>query len=410
VSDLDRLDALADAYDAQVHQIRSRLEAFGKEYWKTLPHYRDSAIEEMIEAIVPRVVAGQLQTAEITRAYFAECARELGWKLNIPPVDAEEVTGSRGVDPRVVYQRPAKAVYGNLAKGTPLDKAVAAGQLRLLQLIGGDMQLSKRAQSRRSMQASGVQVYRRILTGRENCALCVVASTQRYWVEDLMPIHPGCDCNSGPLPPDYNPGQQVIDEETLEQVHQIVEQRTGASDRGARNPDYSKLLVTTEHGEYGPVLSWKETRAERRRRLKQDHSSSTKKPSKRSGEPGVVVPKGLSVADHEMKTAQTLAASGRRVVFRPLVHGDRVKNPDAEIDGEIWEFKAPRGSSEKNTIYDQFKRARKQAQRLAIDLRRCGLDDTLALAPIKNRFAGQERIRAVIVIDHSGDIHEMKKE
>ena len=127
MGDLDRLDALADVYDAQVHQIRSRLEAFADAYWKSLPHYRDSAIESMIEAIVPRVVAGQLQTAELTRAYLAECARELGWKLNIPPVNTEEVTGSRGVDPRVVYRRPAKAVYGNLAKGAPLAKAVDEG-------------------------------------------------------------------------------------------------------------------------------------------------------------------------------------------------------------------------------------------------------------------------------------------
>ena len=420
MGDLDRLDDLAKAYDAQVFQVRSKIEAFANAYWKSLTHYRDSAMEEMIEAIVPRVIAGQLQTAELTRAYLAACARDLGWKLNIPAVDAELVTGSRGVDPRVVYQRPGHSVYSSLAKGAPLEKAAAAGQLRLLQLIGGDMQLAKRSPSRRSMQAAGMRAYRRILTGRENCALCVVASTQRYWVKDLMPIHPGCDCNSGPLPPNYDPGQQVIDEETLEQIHQIVQERTGSSDRGARTPDYSKLIVTTQHGEYGPVLGWKETVSERRKQLSSHRSLSARNvasDSKRADEsarasrkPGVIVPDGVRVADHEMTTAQTLAASGRQVMFRPLSHEEGVKNPDAEINGEIWEFKAPKGSSEKNTIYDQFKRARKQAERLVIDLRRCGLDDELALKQIKNRFTGQERIRHLIAIDHSGALHTMKKE
>lgn len=416
MGDLDRLDDLAKAYDAQVFQVRSKIEAFANAYWKSLTHYRDSAMEEMIEAIVPRVIAGQLQTAELTRAYLAACARDLGWKLNIPAVDAELVTGSRGVDPRVVYQRPGHSVYSSLAKGDPLEKAAAAGQLRLLQLIGGDMQLAKRSQSRRSMQAAGMRAYRRILTGRENCALCVVASTQRYWVKDLMPIHPGCDCNSGPLPPNYDPRQQVIDEETLEQIHQIVHERTGTSDRGARTPDYSKLIVTTQHGEYGPVLGWKETVSKRRKRLSPHRSPAVRNTSEKkradksstsSNKPGVIVPDGARVAAHEMRTAQTLVASGRHVVFRRENYGTGVKNPDAEIDGEIWEFKAPKGSSEKNTIADQFKRAGKQAERLVIDLRRCGVPDAIATEQIKRRFYGHKKIKKLIIIDSEGAITEL---
>lgn len=178
--------------------------------------------------------------------------------------------------------------------------------------------------------------------------------------------------------------------------------------------------MTTQHGEYGPVLGWKETVSERRKQLSPHRSLSARnvvsdskradESSRASRKPGVIVPDGVRVADHEMTTAQTLAASGRQVMFRPLSHEEGVKNPDAEINGEIWEFKAPKGSSEKNTIYDQFKRARKQAERLVIDLRRCGLDDELALKQIKNRFTGQERIRHLIAIDHSGALHTMKKE
>lgn len=55
-----------------------------------------------------------------------------------------------------------------------------------------------------------------MLTG--NCALCVVVSTQRYWIEDLMPIHPGCDCSVRRC----NRGmerQQVIDQDLLDRAH-----------------------------------------------------------------------------------------------------------------------------------------------------------------------------------------------
>ena len=70
-----------------------------------------------------------------------------------------------------------------------------------------------------------------------------------------MPIHPGCDCGVQPLPPGLA-ANQVIDEDLLEQVHQITADRLGVSDRGGRTPDYRKLLTVRTHGEYGPTLSW----------------------------------------------------------------------------------------------------------------------------------------------------------
>lgn len=271
VGDLDALDRLADAYDTQVHQVRSLLEEYGREVWQSMPNYRDSAVDSMVRALVPRVRAGQLQTAELTRAYIAACARELGYKLNIPAVDSSFVSGSRGVPAEVVYQRPATTVYTSLAQGDTLDKAAKSGGVRLMDLIGGDLQMAKRNQSQRSMRASGVKQYRRILTGRENCALCTIAATQRYWVEDLLPIHPGCDCSTGPLPDGVDWGQ-VIDPHALEAAHDAVSQHLGTSDRGGRTPDYRHVLLSSDggnltvsgtrlvqvkqHGEYGPVLTW----------------------------------------------------------------------------------------------------------------------------------------------------------
>ena len=453
MTDLDSLNRLTEAYDSQVHAIRQQITAFGQAYWDSLPHYRASAVEDMIQAITPRVTAGQLRIADLTRAYLAQCARELGWKVVLPPIDQDEIHGARGVDPRVVYRRPAVDVYTALAAGKPLPQAAAEGRLRLTQLIGGDMQLAKVHASRQSMRGypEEGQFYRRVLTGRENCALCVVASTQRYYRGDLLPIHPGCDCDVQPLPPGLAVNQ-VIDEDLLEQVHQITADRLGVSDRGGRTPDYRKLLTVSEHGEYGPTLSWAQPKAKPKPKTKVGESEPPKppKPPKKTtaqppddsdrlkrlmsvpaekwhktlqyeggdvtGIPGefrypghgdgrVFIP-AVSVRDapgeHEVLTALRLAEEGVDVLFRIDSREEGVKNPDVEMNQQVWEFKAPTGQG-KNTVDSQMKRAGKQTERLVLDLRRCELDDKKSIRDVRQGMQGRH-LTQVIVIDHAGNI------
>lgn len=449
--DLDSLNRLTEAYDSQVHAIRQQITAFGQAYWDSLPHYRASAVEDMIEAITPRVTAGQLRIADLTRAYLAQCARELGWKVVLPPIDQDEIRGARGVDPRIVYRRPAVDVYTALAAGKPLPQAAAEGRLRLTQLIGGDMQLAKVHASRQSMRgypAEG-QFYRRVLTGRENCALCVVASTQRYYRGDLLPIHPGCDCDVQPLPPGLAVNQ-VIDEDLLEQVHQITADRLGVSDRGGRTPDYRKVLTVSEHGEYGPTLSWAQPKAKPKTKAGGAEPPKPPKPPKKTtaqppddsdrlkrllsvpaekwhktlqyeggdvtGIPGefrypghgdgrVFIP-AASVRDapseHEVLTALRLAEEGVDVLFRIDSREKGVKNPDVEMNQQVWEFKAPTGEG-KNTVDSQMKRAGKQAERLVLDLRRSELDDKKSIGDVRQGMQGRH-LTQVIVIDHAGNI------
>lgn len=451
MTDLDTLNRLAEAYDSQVHAIRQQITAFGQAYWDSLPHYRASAVEDMIEAVTPRVAAGQLRIADLTRAYLAQCASELGWNVVLPPIDQDEIRGARGVDPRVVYRRPAVDVYTALAAGKPLPQAAAEGRLRLTQLIGGDMQLAKVHASRQSMRGypEEGQFYRRVLTGRENCALCVVASTQRYYRGDLLPIHPGCDCGVQPLPPGLAVNQ-VIDEDLLEQVHQITADRLGVSDRGGRTPDYRKLLTVSEHGEYGPTLSWAQPKAKPKPKAGESEPPKPPKPPKKTaaqppddsdhlkrlmsvsaekwhktlqyeggdvtGIPGeflypghgdgrVFIP-AVSArkppSEHEVLTALRLAETGMDVLFRVDSREEGAKNPDAEMNQQVWEFKAPTGEG-KNTIDSQMKRAGKQAERLVLDLRRSKLDDREAIGDIRQGMQGRH-LTQVIVIDHAGNI------
>src|SRR3546814_20241866 len=79
-----------------------------------------------------------------------------------------------------------------LSAGGSLAEAVRAGGNRLRSIAATNLQLAKTHTAARMGRAP---FYRRVLTGAENCALCVLASTQRDRLWDLLPLHPGVACN-----------------------------------------------------------------------------------------------------------------------------------------------------------------------------------------------------------------------
>ncbi len=185
--------------------------------------------------------------------------------INDDPAGIVDLAAIRGGVPNAeVYRRPAVTMRTALAEGQSFTDALAAGSKRLEHLVRTDLQLAHTHQARHTLTArrnrrrpqGWVEAYRRVPSGTENCALCLIASTQRYWVKDLLPIHPGCDCGVAPLGPGEHLAQ-VIDPELLEATHEQVERLTGIADRGGRAVDYRQLIVPTEHGEYGPTLAWR---------------------------------------------------------------------------------------------------------------------------------------------------------
>jgi hypothetical protein len=244
-------DQTLRGYQSAVTAVRQRVLAFANSMWQAFPAYRDAQAERLVEHLVPKVLAGQVQVANLTATYMAAMAG-----VSAMPVDRAEVTEGRGVDPDAVYRRPMETVWTQLADGASLDAAVAAGGARLLTIIATDMQMAKVRQADASLRAARVASYRRVLKGGKNCALCVIASTQRYHVGRLQPIHPGCDCDVAPLRGDGR-FDRVIDPALLEDAHGAVKQIAGIADRGGRAVDYRKLLLVREHGEIGDVLTWR---------------------------------------------------------------------------------------------------------------------------------------------------------
>jgi len=262
-------EQLVAAYLATNAEIRRRVLAYVTAVWSNSPAFRDEDVARIVSRIVPVVHAGQMQVAQLTNAYIGQMAVLAGVTWTPGVIDREAVVGYRGVPAQTVYTRPAVATYTALSKGATYGDAVAQGLTRLQSIASTDMQQAATRQASRSMGGSGFQSFRRVLSGSENCALCAIASTQRYTRGDLLPLHPGCDCAIEPLTDGRD--NQVIDPGLLERTHAQIEAHLGASsDRGARDAglgktdskgrpisDYTELVVTNHHGELGPTLGWR---------------------------------------------------------------------------------------------------------------------------------------------------------
>ncbi|MGW1269682.1 hypothetical protein [Streptomyces sp. NPDC002491] len=226
--------------------------------WTDLRSWRDADANAFRRRTIPVILAGERQVATLTASYLEQLYRETGDARRVS-LDLDAVTGTalRGVDPWEVYERPFIEVRTALSKGAALDDAVLQGGHRLDTIAKTDLQLARTHTVREvSSDMPRFEYTVRVLQGEYDCALCMIASTQRYLKKDLAPIHPGCDCLVKTVTADYDPGQ-IIDEEFLSGVHDAVEKALGTHDRSGRAVDYRKIIVSREHGEIGPVLGYR---------------------------------------------------------------------------------------------------------------------------------------------------------
>ena len=215
--------------------------------------------ERFVALAVPLVLGAQTALGMLVSNYIASRAMAALHVPVAPPVLLQRPGARlREGDPNTVYTRPFVDAWTALKNRETLEQALHGARVRMREIAEGDMQQAYSEAAHDAInglppdqQPSG---WRRVLFGNENCALCVVASTQLYHRQKLNPIHPACDCRVEPW---WGPDTHVIEPALLEQVHAAVTELTGTSDRGARAPDYRKILtqMTQEHGELGPMLA-----------------------------------------------------------------------------------------------------------------------------------------------------------
>lgn len=274
--------ALIRAYQRTDAGLRARALAIVLALWDDLTGWRDADADEWLEQALPILIGAQQAMGELTTAYLTAMIADMtgaavpaaagaaapaadaslvaaATAAAAPGTAARVVAGAalRGVDPAEVYSRPFRTVRAAIGDGRPISEAARLGRQRLETTVKTDMQLAATRTSQRVLAADGRVVgYRRVPGGGKNCAMCLLASTQRYHKERLMPIHPGCGCKVAPILGRSDPGQ-VLDEDLRDRIHEAVEQATGRSDFGGRIPDYRKIVIEHDHGEIGPVMGLK---------------------------------------------------------------------------------------------------------------------------------------------------------
>lgn len=191
--------------------------------------YSDEAAVAYAAAVIPAMAGAQAVAAQLTAAYLAYMVADMTGKALssvVPPVvDLSKVTGPalrNGLSQEALYRRPFSQARYEISKPkipTPAPSALSAPSApttsapaadhtpprdpqrnaraaseRRAETIGlTDLQLAANHTARDILSADqSVVGYRRVLTGAENCGMCVVAATRLYFTRNLMPMHPNC--------------------------------------------------------------------------------------------------------------------------------------------------------------------------------------------------------------------------
>lgn len=266
----DPPDRTTTAFQSAKQDIRLRALAAGLTLWDQLVNGPDdTTADRWVDTWAPQRTAGSWSVAALTDAYVDSFLEAHG-VTPVGGIDPDDIVAQvrPGVPDEDLAMRPLKQVRLALAEGSDLGGALRRGRQRLESIEATDIQQSFRIAYRdRIAQEPQIRSYRRVLHGSENCALCVVASAQRYRSSKLMPIHPGCDCGVEPLvgPTDRGP---TIDRDRLDQVKQLLdEQGISYGDRAQLANTKIRInlssvddLTEVPHGELGPILAVKQHR------------------------------------------------------------------------------------------------------------------------------------------------------
>lgn len=244
--------AVRNALSQRIGALTQRLLASQK--WSDW--FSDDAVAKSAQQMAGFSRSGQQRTADTTASYMDQvfAATRPGPP---PPVTAGRTgvvlpDSLRGLDdPAEPWTRPAEQFRYATSQGFPPEVALDRAVQRAQQLADDDLLLAQRFAAQEKLTAEPKVIgYRRILhpelakTG--SCGLCIAASTRRYYVEELMPIHGGCNCTQAPIYAESDPGDS-LNLTDLSDLYKLA--GSTAADKLKR-----VRVQVQQHSELGPVL------------------------------------------------------------------------------------------------------------------------------------------------------------
>lgn len=284
-----------------------------------------------------------------TEAYQAQLfdVLEIEWPQELETVRSWEYEREdrAGVLIDEVAERPAEQRRYAKSVGKSDEEALEAAIERAEVIADTDLHDAGRERvSDIYRAAKTVTGYRRIirpeLSTSGTCGLCAAASNQRYTVEELMPIHDRCKCETMPITEDEDPGG-VINRSDLNKLYEAAGSTLAQ--------DLKRVRITIdEHGELGPRMTSGGVLipdGTTRKRRAQPKKQSTKTRTKTSGSGESQDEKDARLAKREQQ-AQMLKDSLENLKIRAskgeegLEEAIRYQNERiSRLSSEIWDLR-----------------------------------------------------------------------
>ncbi|HET8616505.1 MAG TPA: hypothetical protein VFL94_13345 [Actinomycetales bacterium] len=249
---VDEVDAWVGQYAATRAHLEDQLTAAARHAWLSFEGWYDAQLVAELAAELSGL-SGHAQDLLIGAAqqYVGSVVGVLrGRRVEIPPVTVPPIRG--GVDPQIVYSRPAEVYRMAVATGSGERDAVEKAVVRAETLGATDLMLAGRGAQHEQMKALKVTRYRRVLrpelSKHGSCGLCIAASSRIYTIGNLLPIHGGtCNCETVAIDGANDPGH-TLNQDDLDRLYAAA---------GSTAADDLKRVraVVHEHGELGPVLA-----------------------------------------------------------------------------------------------------------------------------------------------------------
>jgi Contact-dependent growth inhibition CdiA C-terminal domain len=113
----------------------------------------------------------------------------------------------------------------------------------------------------------------------------------------------------------------------------------------------------------------------------------------------IVIPFGVNVWPHELKTADALAGAGKVVEFLVDSKSENLKSPDIRIGSTMWEIKSPK-TDKLSSIERNLKKASKQSPNIIIDsIRIKGISDSAVQKFLVQKYTQQKNIKKLVFVD-----------
>lgn len=182
--------AYNDATSIALNAVKKAIET----RWRTAfaEGFTQKMLDMVLEATVPQIAALEKMVAALTASFLSE---RTGHKYRELDLSARNSQGElwNGVTNAFVTGRKA------LKDGATQEEAVQQSLSQVLAFVDTGTQEAKVKQAQTSLIEAGETRYKRVVHPNESesgsCALCLIASTRVYYVEDLLPIHERCHCD-----------------------------------------------------------------------------------------------------------------------------------------------------------------------------------------------------------------------